>query len=728
MGITEQITAFAADHPALIGLIVFLATLAEAIVVVGALVPGAAVVIILAGIVGAARGAIIPLLLWATAGAILGDTLAYWIGRRYGPQLRDRWPFRLRPALFDRGARFFERYGARSLVIGRFIPGLRAFTPVAAGALGMRPAMFIPASIVAAVAWALVHIVPSAAAGVLLSAVGRISSRLVAAVVVFAILVAIAVWLARLAVNIIGPAVTSSYGRAIRALTSSPSPLVSRIGRLLDPTVANITAHILWGVVLLISAIGILAIVQDLVAGEPLVQTDAAIRQLAQSLRAVPLDQVMVLVSAFGSTPVIVASAAVLAAALFIGGARRTAAIVATVFAATLAFVPLIGMLFHQQRPVELVPEFAAFSFPSSHATFAALFCGVIAVLLRTSLGAAISVAVWAVGFLVSLLVGLSRIYLDAQWTSDVGAGLLLGLALTAVFAMIRNGFQDEMGKSPQIPLVAFAAFLAIGAVKSSITYEADLARATPRVSVTELSVPDWLNGGWKRLPERRVDLLGETEEVMVVQAAIDPAAIGPALAAAGWQPAPPFTAADFLFFLVPATPLDAFPPLPLMHGGRLPELTFTRALPDADRREVFRLWSSGFAVRVGEAANPILVGSTTEEHVAHPYEALTVLIDRPATAGAIDEARAVARQIGAPATKTSERWVRRVPWCLSVHADAATGQPDGSRPSSPSAARRPRAAFVSRRDPRGPPSAARSRSSTMRLAAAKDRSRRATI
>jgi undecaprenyl-diphosphatase len=656
MSFTDQIIAFATDHPALVGLIIFLATLAEAIVVVGAVVPGAAVVILLSGVVGAARGAIFPLVLWAVAGALIGDSLAYWIGRRYGAQLRDRWPFRLKPELFDRGAAFIQKHGTKSLVIGRFIPGLRAFTPVAAGTLGMKPRVFIPASIAAAVAWAVVHILPSAAAGVLLSAVGRISSRLVVAVVGFIVLLALAIWLARLAVNVIGPLLTRSYARWIASLLRSETPVWRRLGLLLDPTVANINAHILWGLVLLVCAIGVLAIVQDLIAGDPIVQADAAIRQLTQSYRAAPLDRLMVVISAFGSTPTIIASAAVLVAALFVGGARRTAAIVATVFAATIVFVPLIGFAFDQQRPLELIPEFAAFSFPSSHATFVTLFCGVVAVLLRGAFGAAGRVVIWAIGFLLAAMVGISRVYLDAQWPSDILAGFLLGLALTAVFAMIRNGFQDEVDKSPQIPIIAFVAFLAIGTVKSSITFEEDLARATPRTSITVMTPPEWLDGGWQRLPQQRVDLFGETEEVIFLQTAAEPAAVSAAFTAAGWTETATFQPTDFLYFLVPAAPLDAFPPLPLLHGGRLPEISFTRPARNADHRLVLRLWSSDFAVRSGDRTRPILVGSMTEERVAHPYEALTVLSDRTAPPAAIEEARTEAAAIGAPASAATER------------------------------------------------------------------------
>jgi undecaprenyl-diphosphatase len=656
MTFTETITAFAADNPGLIGLIFFIATFCEAIVVLGAVFPGAAVVILLSGVVGAGRGAILPLILWATAGAVVGDTIAYFIGRRYGSQLRNRWPFRLKPALFDRGTAFFQRHGAKSLVIGRFIPGLRAFTPVAAGTLGMRPGVFFPASIAASLAWAVAHIVPSAAAGVLLSAVGRISSRLVVAIVAFIVIFALAIWLARLAVNIVGPALTAAYGRAIASLERSPRPVLRRIGLLLDPTVANINAHILWGIVLIVSAIFFLRIVQDLIDGHPIVQADIAIRQFTQSYRSAPIDQLMVFFSAFGSTFVIGASVVVLAGALFLTGARRTAAIVATVFAVTLALTPLLGRLFEQQRPVELIPEFAAFSFPSSHATFITLFCGVIAVLLRTPFGAPARVFVWAIGFLIAAFVGLSRIYLDAQWPSDVGAGLLLGLALTAVFAMIRNGFQDEVGGSPRIPLIAFAAFLAIGAVKSSVTFEADLARAAPRESVIEMSADQWLADGWRRLPPRRVDLFGATEEVVFIQAAVDPEAIATFLAARGWTEAPPFTAGDFLFFLVPTTPLESFAPLPLLDSGRVAALTFTRPAERPGERLVFRLWISGYAIRNGDSLQPLLVGSLTKERVVHPYEALTVLANRAAATPDVEAVRSAVAESGGAALTVAER------------------------------------------------------------------------
>jgi undecaprenyl-diphosphatase len=277
-------------------------------------------------------------------------------------------------------------------------------------------------------------------------------------------------------------------------------------------------------------------------------------------------------------------------------------------------------------------------------------------VVLLSGVPASIRIVAWAVAFFVSALVAVSRVYLDAQWASDVIAGILLGLALTAVFAMIRNGFQDEVGRKPQVPLIGFAAFLAIAAVKSSITFDDDLARSAPRVSIVDMAEVDWLADGWAKLPQRRIDLFGETEEPMFLQTALDPAMIAPALAPFGWQPAGAFTATDLLFFLVPAAPLDSFPPLPLLHGGRPPEVTFTKPGATPEKRLVLRLWLTNFTVRQGDDRRALMVGSVTEERVSHPYDAMTVLLDRAAGPTLVDEARSAVAAIGLRSIVVTEK------------------------------------------------------------------------
>ena len=73
----------------------------------------------------------------AVSGAVLGNSVSYWIGRRYGGGLARLWPFSLEPDLLPNGMRFFERHGGKSVFIGRFFGPIRAVIPLAAGIMRM---------------------------------------------------------------------------------------------------------------------------------------------------------------------------------------------------------------------------------------------------------------------------------------------------------------------------------------------------------------------------------------------------------------------------------------------------------------------------------------------------------------------------------------------------------------------------------------------------------------
>jgi membrane protein DedA with SNARE-associated domain len=94
----------------------------------------------------------------ATVGAVLGDNLGYWAGRRGGRPLLQRmgrrWPAADRA--LGRTERFFARHGAVTVFVGRFIPGLRVFAALVAGAALMGWGPFFRANCAGAVAWATV--------------------------------------------------------------------------------------------------------------------------------------------------------------------------------------------------------------------------------------------------------------------------------------------------------------------------------------------------------------------------------------------------------------------------------------------------------------------------------------------------------------------------------------------------------------------------------------------
>jgi membrane protein DedA with SNARE-associated domain len=92
----------------------------------------------------------------AIAAAVAGDTLGYWLGRRGGRAvLMHRGPFAgFRSHALERGERFFERHGAKTVFLGRFVPGVRIVAAVLAGAGAMPWPRFALYNLAGAFVWA----------------------------------------------------------------------------------------------------------------------------------------------------------------------------------------------------------------------------------------------------------------------------------------------------------------------------------------------------------------------------------------------------------------------------------------------------------------------------------------------------------------------------------------------------------------------------------------------
>jgi membrane-associated protein len=89
---------------------------------------------------------------------IVGDNVNYWIGRFVGPKAFTEGHRFLRKDYLDRTHRFFERHGGRTVIIARFVPIVRTFTPFVAGVGAMRYGRFLAYSIGGGVLWVFLFI------------------------------------------------------------------------------------------------------------------------------------------------------------------------------------------------------------------------------------------------------------------------------------------------------------------------------------------------------------------------------------------------------------------------------------------------------------------------------------------------------------------------------------------------------------------------------------------
>jgi len=118
--------------------------------------PGETALLTAGVLAGAGRLSLPLVIVVAVVAAVAGDTLGYWLGRRGGRAvLKLRGPLQaFRAHALEHGERFFERYGSKTVFLGRFVPGVRVVAAVLAGASAMPWPRFAVYNLSGAFVWA----------------------------------------------------------------------------------------------------------------------------------------------------------------------------------------------------------------------------------------------------------------------------------------------------------------------------------------------------------------------------------------------------------------------------------------------------------------------------------------------------------------------------------------------------------------------------------------------
>ena len=149
-----QILAFIEANPGWAMFVIGLTAFGESFVFFSLLFPGTTILIAAGALISAGILDPISSVIAGIVGAVLGDSVSFWFGQKFGPLLPKIWPFQGHPERLIRGISFFERYGGSSVFIGRFFGPLRAVVPLAAGMMNMPPSGFFTANVLSAVVWA----------------------------------------------------------------------------------------------------------------------------------------------------------------------------------------------------------------------------------------------------------------------------------------------------------------------------------------------------------------------------------------------------------------------------------------------------------------------------------------------------------------------------------------------------------------------------------------------
>ncbi|MEN8167485.1 MAG: VTT domain-containing protein [Pseudomonadota bacterium] len=632
----NQLLDWVSIHTLWAGVAVFLVAFSESVAILGLLVPGVVLMFGFGALIATGALEFWPVFWWAVAGAVAGDGMSFWLGRHFQAQLRGFWPFSRHPRTLQRGIDFFQKYGGKSVAIGRFFGPVRAVIPLVAGMLSMPPWRFYVANLLSALVWAPAYLLP----GIVLGASLELASEVALRLVLLLLILLASLWLALLGVH--------GFYRIIQPYTSRIVQAIFSWGgrhrglREIAQALANPSHPEFKGLTQLASLLILSMVLFALVAGAIPSHTEANLDSMLysslQSLRSPWADELMVHFTRLGDLSVILIFASTVAGFLLLRGDRRAAGywLAATLFGLLAPVLLKYGLRI--PRPDSGVEHLGPWSFPSAHVLRVVTVYGFFSVMIARSI---LRDWRWVSYGLVAIMtagIGLSRLYLGVHWLSDVLGSLLLGLAWISGLGIAYHRHVRAETHPFQLTLTA-AAVLLITLGSDAWLYQREaVARFQPALPLIQLSEESWRRGDSTDLPEYREDARGRMDHPLDIQFGGELAQLASHLQDRGWQPAKQLGWGNLLRLLSPSLPLQQLPVLPQVHDGRHEQLALERHLPDGGRL-VLRLWRSPF--QLDRSNKPIWLGSISSQHKT----VVLNLLSYPVTEASFDSALATLRE-----------------------------------------------------------------------------------
>ena len=356
---------------------------------------------------------------------------------------RATWIDSITPERFAQVEDYFQRHGGKTILIGRFIGLVRALAPFIAGSSGMRYRAFVPYSVLGTGLWSvtfcLIGYFVSERINEATDAAGK-GTFVFGAVVVTIVVIIIAVRFMRVPENRRRLAERLEANRLTR-------PLVL-LGRRVKPQ-----ARFLWQRVTpgslglefttLMAALSVALFVligyAVLLTGDPApTPGDTEAADIVANIQAPWLTDLAKVITALGTGWVTTGVALVAGAMLAV---RRRFAEMGVLIAAVVIChiaVPAIKEAVDRPRPVGGLVDAGGSAYPSGHAAYAVIYTWLaLTITVRVRPGLTYASALMAIGIALTVVVGLSRVYLDVHYFSDVAGGWALGVSAFAGCAAV---------------------------------------------------------------------------------------------------------------------------------------------------------------------------------------------------------------------------------------------------------------------------------------------------
>ncbi|MDD4271189.1 MAG: bifunctional DedA family/phosphatase PAP2 family protein [Patescibacteria group bacterium] len=396
-------------------IIIFIAAIAEALPILGTFIPGHTI-IILGGFL--AKLGILRLeavMVVAAVGVVIGDLLAYYIGRKFGYDFVIRYGkyFFLNEKKYRKTKEMVSEHTGKALIIGRFSPFSRALVAFLAGIYKIKFTKFIFYSIIGGVSWSTISVLLGYIVGEGFQGAAKYFGRIVLAAIILIILI--------------------FFG--YRALNKRKQVFVKKHSLFLALNAASIYIFS--------------KMAEDYFDKESTYRFDLWFNENIILIWRPWLNKLMVLITNIFSPEVLLAAAMLATIYFLIKKNWYKAALIFLSSAGGLFLGAIFKYLIGRLRPSGGLILESGLSFPSQHSLMALIFFSLVMFLFNEKIKNKLLKGLFIFSNLFLMLsVGFSRIYLRAHWFSDVMAGFALGLfwltCLILIFAIAIKLFKDK--------------------------------------------------------------------------------------------------------------------------------------------------------------------------------------------------------------------------------------------------------------------------------------------
>jgi membrane protein DedA with SNARE-associated domain/membrane-associated phospholipid phosphatase len=531
-------------HPNWAGLVVFLIALGESIPILGTIVPGSIVMTAIGTLIGAGILPFYVSLALASLGAFVGDSAGFMVGYTLKENIARIWPFKQRRHWLDKCQLFFKKHGRKSIFIARFIGPVRAFAPITAGAMQMKPLHFYCVDFVSAILWALVYMLP----GILIGAFSLDLPPDLALHFIWWLLLGLAAiviitWVIKIISLHIADVLNYSLNQLWRRGLRSPNfHFITKLLRHYNTRHPSGQLGNFFSLLFCFAAFLYIALH---------IRNHGSINELNmhayhffRSLRNLPTDKIMLGLSFCGSSHILLVP--IVAAFVWLGYKRCWRAMIhwAGLIVISFGAITLLKPFVHSARPpgLAVAVDSTVYSFPSGHVTLAVAIFGFIAYLVASRFPPKIRWQCYLIASIAVLLEMIARLYLGAHWFTDLLGSMFLGLCclLIIVISYQRNRAQRIQ---PVGFLLAFIIALALSwTVAFQTKFDKEIANYQPVWSKKIISMHKWWKDDGKDYPFFQVNRFGQPIHALNLQWAGDIETITKTLTKNGWHKPIPFS------------------------------------------------------------------------------------------------------------------------------------------------------------------------------------------